>query len=307
MKKFKVIYLILIFIFALSIFGCNGGGVQERPEPKPEEDKEKIPPALTSMDESIHSLIENIEGIDDAIEIKPEDIKPKDEGQKQGQEEEGQSQEQDQQEEQEGQGGDAQQSFAQQPPSPEEEQEMIQRQKDAQVLEKWNSSEEDLKSIHESWNEYESTALKDGADTGKIDQMENALNNLTSYIEVKDRDRALVEANNIILSLSNFMDFYKGNVDGVLGKIEYMARQSYMDAKENNWMEAAEKVNQGDTHISSLRQRSDIEEEQKPLIEKMTLSIEDLEKAIEEENLKLLEIKRDIVIKNVETLKEELK
>ena len=34
--------------------------------------------------------------------------------------------------------------------------------------------------------------------------------------------------------------------------------------------------------------------------------LEDLEKAIAEENLPLLKIKRDIVIKNIETLKEEL-
>jgi hypothetical protein len=299
-RKFKFIYLMLILFFVFgSIVGCGGGG-QERPEPKPDE-KEKIPPALTTMDESIHNLIENIEGIDDVIELKPEDIKPQ-EGQQQGgqgQEEEGQSQE-------EGQQDGAQQSFAQQL-SPEEEQEIIQKEKDAQVLEKWESSEDELKSIHESWNEYESTALKDGADTGKIDQMENALNNLTSYIEEQDKDKVLIEANNIILSLSNFMDFYKGNVEGVLGKIEYMARQSYMDAKENNWTEAGEKAKQGETHISTLRQRADIKEEQKPLIEKLTLSIEDLEKAIVEENLNLLEIKRDIVIKNVETLKEELK
>lgn len=303
MRKIKFIYIFLLLFFVFgNIVGCGGGG-QERPEPKSEGDKEKIPPALTTMDESIHKLIENIEGIDDVIEMKPEDIKPK----------EGQQSEQ-QGGQQGGQQEESQQTMSQQqqqptpPPSPstEEQQEMIQKEKDAQVLEKWKSSEEDLKSIHESWNEYESTALKDGADTGKIDQMENALNKLTSYIEAQDKDGALIEANNIILSLSNFMDFYKGNVDGVLGKIEYMSRQSYMDAKEDNWIGAGEKTQQGETHISTLRQRADIKEEQKPLIEKLTLSIEDLEKAIVEENLNLLEIKRDIVIKNVETLKEEL-
>ena len=297
MKRFKVLYLIGMLVFVAMIIGCSKGA-QERPELKEEADKEKIPPALASMDESIHKLIENIEGIDDVIEIKPKDIEPVEDQQ---QEEKKSGQEQGE----ESKKGEASQTFEQQL-SVQEKQEMVQQDKAAQVLEKWKSSEEDLNSIHELWNEYESTAIKDGADTDRIQKMERALNNLTLYIDAQDQDPALIEANNIILSLSNFMDFYKGNIDGLLGKIEYMARQSYMNAKENNWGGAEEKVTQGDSLITSLRQRANIEEKQKPLIEKMTLSIEDLKKAIEEESLKLLEIKRDIVIKNVETLKNEL-
>ena len=297
MKRFKVLYLIGMLVFVAMIIGCSKGA-QERPELKEEADKEKIPPALASMDESIHKLIENIEGINDVIEIKPKDIEPVEDQQ---QEEKKSGQEQGE----ESKKGEASQTFEQQP-SVQEKQEMVQQDKAAQVLEKWKLSEEDLKSIHELWNEYESTAIKDGANTDRIQQMERALNNLTLYIDVQDQDPVLIEANNIILSLSNFMDFYKGNIDGLLGKIEYMARQSYMNAKENNWGGAEEKVTQGDSLITSLRQRANIEEKQKPLIEKMTLSIEDLKKAIGEESLKLLEIKRDIVIKNVETLKNEL-
>lgn len=297
MKRFKVLYLIGMLVFVAMIIGCSKGA-QERPELKEEADKEKIPPALASMDESIHKLIENIEGINDVIEIKPKDIEPVEDQQ---QEEKKSGQEQGE----ESKKGEASQTFEQQL-SVQEKQEMVQQDKAAQVLEKWKSSEEDLNSIHELWNEYESTAIKDGADTDRIQKMERALNNLTLYIDAQDQDPALIEANNIILSLSNFMDFYKGNIDGLLGKIEYMARQSYMNAKENNWGGAEEKVTQGDSLITSLRQRANIEEKQKPLIEKMTLSIEDLKKAIGEESLKLLEIKRDIVIKNVETLKNEL-
>ena len=182
----------------------------------------------------------------------------------------------------------------------------IARDKESQLLERWDSAEKDLKSIHESWNDYESTAVKDGAVREKIEQMENRLNSLTYYIDIKNKDGALMEANNIILSLSDFLDLYKGNVDGILRKIEYMARQSYMVAKEDDWSKAEEETGKKENYITNLRQRAEIKEEQKPLLEKLILSIEDFEKAIGEENLQLLEIKRDIVIKNIESLMEEL-
>ena len=80
-----------------------------------------------------------------------------------------------------------------------------------------------------------------------------------------------------------------------------------MVAKEGDWEGAEEKTKQRENYITTLRQRADIKEDQKPLLEKLILSIEDLEKAIGEEKIKLLEIKRDIAIKNIESLLDELK
>ena len=283
----------------MGFLGCSPRSRQEENKPKQEELKDKIPPSLASMDEDIHKIIESLEGMEDIKEISPEEIKPKDEEntKKGGENKEGNSQE----------GGEDDMPTFQHELIPQEDANKIARDKESQLLERWDSAEKDLKSIHESWNDYESTAVKDGAGREKIEQMENTLNNLTSFIEMKNKDKALMEANSVILSLSDFLDLYKGNVDGILRKSEYMVRQSYMVAKEGDWEGAEEKTKQRENYITTLRQRADIKEDQKPLLEKLILSIEDLEKAIGEEKIKLLEIKRDIAIKNIESLLDELK
>lgn len=282
----------------MGILGCSPKPRQEESKPKQEELKDKIPPSLASMDEDVHKIIDSLEGMDDVKEISPEEIKPN--------EEEGTKKDSENKKENSQEGGEDDMPTFQHELIPQEDANKIARDKESQLLERWDSAEKDLKSIHESWNDYESTAVKDGAVREKIEQMENTLNNLTSYIEIKNKDKSLIEANNVMLSLSDFLDLYKGNVDGILRKIEYMARQAYMVAKEGDWEEAEEKTKQRENYITTLRQRADIKEDQKPLLEKLILSIEDVEKAIGEEKIKLLEIKRDIVIKNIESLMEEL-
>ena len=282
----------------MGFLGCSPKPRQEESKPKQEELKDKIPPSLASMDEDVHKIIDSLEGMDDVKEISPEEIKPN--------EEEGTKKDSENKKENSQEGGEDDMPTFQHELIPQEDANKIARDKESQLLERWDSAEKDLKSIHESWNDYESTAVKDGADREKIEQMENRLNSLTYYIDIKNKDGALMEANNIILSLSDFLDLYKGNVDGILRKIEYMARQSYMVAKEDDWSKAEEETGKKENYITNLRQRAEIKEEQKPLLEKLILSIEDFEKAIGEENLQLLEIKRDIVIKNIESLMEEL-
>lgn len=264
--------------------GCKP---EERPIPK--EDGKKAPKTLNKFDETIHSVIESIESIEDILRITPEDLKPPEE--KAPEKEEAQEKEK--------------QAFS---PvfSPLGTNEKKQQEKQSKVLEKWESAKKDTEALHELWNQYEPQALKDGADNEKIEEMEESLNDLTSYIEEKERDPALFQANNVVLSLSKFMELYDGNPNGLLGKIEYMARQSYMNGKDENWQSAQEKVKEKDALVSALRQKTDIKEEQKKLIERLIFSLDDLEKIIIKENLPLLKIKRDIVIKNVETLKKEL-
>lgn len=298
MRKLLAIYLVIIVSF-MGFLGCSPRSRQEENKPKQEELKDKIPPSLASMDEDIHKIIEGLEGMDDVKEISPGEIKPK--------EEENTKKDSENKEEKSQEGGENNMPTFQQELIPQEDLNKIERDKESKLLEKWESAEKDLKSIHESWNDYESTAVKDGAGREKIEQMENTLNNLTSFIEMKNKDKALMEANSVILSLSDFLDLYKGNVDGILRKSEYMVRQSYMVAKEGDWEGAEEKTKQRENYITTLRQRADIKEDQKPLLEKLILSIEDLEKAIGEEKIKLLEIKRDIAIKNIESLLDELK
>ena len=303
MKIKKLIYLFIVLVVSCGmILGCRG---QERPVPNSngQKDREKVPKALETMDEKIHSIITNIEGIEEVTQTKPEDLKPPEEQTQQGGQQSGGQQSGAQQS-----GGQSdQQAMLQQQPSPEEKQQKKQMEKQAQVLEKWQKSEENVKSLHESWNGYESSALKDGADQEKVNKMETALNHLTSGIEEKSQDKVLTAANGVILSLSDFMGLYKGNADGTLAKIEYMARQSHMDAKGGDWKAAIQKVDQKDFLVDTLRQVTNLKEKQKPLLDKLNLSIEDFKKAIEQKDLPLVEIKRDIVVKNIETLKNELK
>ncbi|RBP40638.1 hypothetical protein [Garciella nitratireducens] len=299
MKIKKMIYLLTIVIVSCGIIlGCRG---EERliPESKERKNREEIPKTLKAMEQKVHSIIGNLESIEELIKIKPEDIEPP--------KTQSEKQEKPKGEEPEPQSGDqsSQQAVVQQP-SIEQEQQKKQMQKQAQVLEKWQKSEEDIKSLHESWNAYELNALKDGGDQGRIDKMETALSSLTSGIEEKNKEKALVAANDVILSLSDFMGLYKGNVDGTLAKIEYIARQSYMDSKEGDWEAATEKIEDKNSLIDALRQGADIKEKQEKLIDKLNLSIEDLKIAIEQKDLSLVEIKRDIVVKNIEILKNEL-
>lgn len=311
MRLKKILSILIVWVISWGlIIGCQGGQQEQRLEAKPKHDKERIPEVLTTMDERVHSIISSIEGIEEINQLKPEDLKP----QEQQQQQEGQSQAQESEGDQSGGGSsqsdqEGQQEGGQQQdqPSLQEQQEKIEMEKQAQILEKWESAQDKIKSLHESWNGYESSAKKDGGDQQKIDKVEKALNALTTNIEAKNEEAVLNASNDMILFLSDFMGLYKGNVNGTLGKIEYLARQCYMDAKEDNWQAAGEKVQEKDSLIDTLRQIANIEKKQEPLLEKLNLSLEDLQKAVEENDLALLKIKRDIVIKNIDTLKQELK
>ncbi|MCR1900117.1 hypothetical protein NSA47_14200 [Irregularibacter muris] len=301
MKKIRDLakaFIIILVIFSLlgMAVGCRA---QERPSPEGKQDKEKIPGPLKAMDEHVHDMINQIESIEEVGRIKPEDVMPK-ENQEQSEEQQTQ------------QGGEQQQqesSSTMESPQEEQEREDIEKSKEkqAQIIEKWQESQEALKSLHESWNEYESMVIKEGVDMNKITEMEKALYDLTTYITEEERDLVLQECNNVILALSNFMDVYKGNPDGTLGKMDYLTRQSYLDAKEGSWFQAKIRVEPRESLMNTLRQIADIPEKQKPLVEKLRLSLEDLEKAIENENLPLLRIKRDIALKNLEDIRHELK
>lgn len=293
-KKFYLVLAIILSIILSSCMGSNEKG-------KELEKKEKAPETLSKVSEGLDNLLSAVDSIEElmklsesefqAIHLKEQQSEKKnqqDQGQSnEGNQQNGQQQNQSQQNQNQGQNSENQSA----------------RTKDQELIMRWRKIDKDLEEIHKSWNSYEVEAMNKGATVEKGEEFKRNLNSLTVAVENRDIVSILDTASKAFNSLATFFDLYKDEVRGELSRVKYSVHQAFILAQNGNKEEANKLLTETQEHTSRMRQK--LKEDKMKDLEKLSLAINDMQKALDSNSIELLKIKRDIAIENIKSLQEQ--
>ncbi len=285
--KKSLLYILLAILLLVSTV-CACGRKEQRPAP--EEKKESIPKPLQQIGENSQAIIEQMEKLQQEMEKPATQQGEQQQGSRGGGG--GEEQQGGQQEEQ----GGGQQS----PPDPEEE-------KKQRIEKIWEETLKIVEDTHKQWNDYENTAVKDKARNTAISGFESSLNALTVAVNQKKLEATMEHANRMSLVAADFLDLYKNNPDGQIARVRYYLQQSCIDARKGNWDQAQRRVRDGKQAVEELEREAELEEADKGLMEKLSLSVDNMGNAMEDRDLDLLKIKKDIALENLKAVEEKAK
>jgi len=309
--KRMLFYLSLVLVLLVGASTACGRGEQR---PAQQEKKESIPAPLMKIVENSQAIIEQME------KLQQEEQKPaqqQDQGGGQGGQGggdgggQGGGQQGDQ-----GSRGDAgkmqssrgetgggeggQGGEGQGPPSPEQEK----RQK---IEKMWGDTLKTVEDTHKQWNDYENTAVKDNARDDSIRKFETHLNSLTVAVNQRDLLAVMNEANGMSLVAADFLALYRNNPDSDIVRVRHYLQQTCIDARQDKWDNARRSVSSAKQAVGKLEQKVKLEEADRGLISKLRLSIDNLGSAMEDRDLDLLKIKKDIALENLEEVEKKAK
>lgn len=178
----------------------------------------------------------------------------------------------------------------------------------------WNSLEKLIEETHTQSNNYKIKAIEEKADSTKVQKFEEDLNNLTIYIENKDILNAFISNNNMYDDSSYFISLHN-DYKAQTKALKYYINRVYIFGLKSEWSEAIKGINDLESQYSEMLKESnkEIKEKEKPTnddkkkeknLEKLKLSIDSLKQSLDKKDIKLLEIKRSIVVNDLEKVKE---
>ena len=284
-KKFNLI--IILILISISLISCKKlGGKKETKLEK----KDKAPKSLLSLTEELDKVLTSMVDMKKTIELSPLEFEVLEYDKK-----EQSKKDEDKSGENKGESKDEKSKI---------EAENLSS-KDKELTKKWNDIDKKIDKIHNDWNEYEAEAVKKIVNPESTKEFKNILNSCTKAVEARNVDAILDTGSQLTLSLASFFDLYKDEIRGELSKIKYAAYQAYIYGGTDTG-KAKILLDSTVEPINRLRQKLDPEKDKEKLknLDKLNLSIEDMKQTLEENNIKLLEIKRDIIIGNIKDLEE---
>lgn len=302
-KNIALRLLIILVVIILIPTACT----RKQEKPKPKDEGEKVPEKLTAMQDRNEDIIKEIEKIVEEMKKPEEPKKPEEKGQQQQQ---GQSSQQDS----EGggsEGGDSgseggneegQQKNSEKAGGQEKEPQT----KEDKIKKMWEEVKKISEDIHNSWGDYEIQAIENGIKKQELTKFEETINKLTIAIDKKSIEEALVYSNDITYDMAPFFDSYKGNHEGELMRLRYFIRQVLLYGMQGEWDNSEESIAEAEESMNTARAKIKLEKEDQELMEKLGLSIANMKTSIPMKNVELLKIKRDIVLKNADEIKEKL-
>lgn len=174
--------------------------------------------------------------------------------------------------------------------------------KDENIFTLWKDIDKKIAEIHKNWNSYEVESINKGANLEKANILKRNLNLFTTSIENRNIRDIIDTGSKTFNSLAFFFDLYKDETSGDLSKIKYSIYQAYLKAEISDINEAKKLLDLTEEYSVRIRQRLGKDKEKIKLLDKLLLSISDMKLALDNNSIKLLKIKRDIVLKNIKSL-----
>ncbi len=168
----------------------------------------------------------------------------------------------------------------------------------------WNEINENINQLHLKWNDLESKLKKGKVSTDTIDSFDKTLNNLTVASNNNKSLETLTNANGLTLFISQFIKDLGDTNLALIYSIKYYTRQIILDV-------AKQKYNNADKNLDAIKSQEEIlsskvEKENKELVDKLKISLNNLENAISLKDINVIKLKASIIIKNTNTIKEKL-
>lgn len=264
--------LCLLTVCLLSACGQSG----QKPQPKQQsaqqqQQEEKEPKKLKDIEKSIEDLMTELEN--------PSAPKQEAQGQQQGQ---GQGQQQGQSQ---GQGQQQSQGQGQQQP---------------QTKDSWKGVSSIVDNLHFQWNEFMPEAVKKGSSLKFTENFSNSLNNLTTTITTKDKNKTLVAANSLYGSIADLYSLYRTKMSPEIKRMHYLLKNTILTSDASDWTQAEKDMN--GLKASWAISRGSLGKEQEKDQSKIDMSLTELEKVVKEKNLQLTAIKGKVAMSNIKAL-----
>lgn len=188
------------------------------------------------------------------------------------------------------------------PKSLEEKQKEEEEKRQEIITHHWQAVSKKIESVHKDWNSYETEEKKGSLSLEKIDQFRTSINNLTIAIENKDIMKIYEYGSQSLLNISPMFDLYKDDMGGEINRIKHGIYFAYLKFLEDKVLQGTNSLKQLESNINNLKLKLGDDKDKIKLVDKISAAIEDMEKAMRDGSLKLIRIKRDIVIENIEEL-----
>ena len=275
MKKFNFRLLVIILIITISpglIAGCSSSKEAEK-KPSSSSDKTDLPSGLKSIRSELEKLIPQLE---QTAQILP-----------------GSSI---QAEQQSGGGGGEQQS--------EQNTEKEQQPPPSETQDTWSKISDSIKKIHQSWNETEAEVIKEGLSTDVRDKFERALEELTIKTDEKNIEGSMFAALEVYQYYPDMVDLFNSKIPAEFFRLKYEVMLIRAESGRERWEEARAELPRLKAQWDILKKNEALKDED--ISKKTENSLNDLEDAVEKQEVCLVEIKSDIVFKNMDALEKKL-
>lgn len=271
---------------------------QSNDKPAKIEQKETAPETLTTVSDGIDELLTSIDSIIEIIDLTESEYQAQES--KTGKKEDESNQESNNQT---GEGqGNQQQSQGQNQKGKEKEKDTMT--KDEDIFIKWREIDKKLEEVHESWNKYEVEGMKKGITSEKANEFKKNLNLFTVAIENREMEDIMNEGSRAINSIAVFFDLYKDEIRGDLSKIKHSVYQAFIKSQQGNNKAAQDLLTKTEEYTARIRHRLEKDDDKIKDLDRLSLATSDMKLALEDNNIKLLKIKRDIVLNNIKSLQE---
>jgi len=297
----SIILLTVLTVFLLILCGCNKNKQSTEPQAKQMKEtgkEDKVPEDLEKIETSIEKIIKALEG--PAVSIKDEEEENQT-GRKVSQSEKPETEDRDSSKDQQDKvSGESENNDNKEQKSSEDD-ENKDEQKKADVSEDpWQKISATINKLHYEWNAYIPAATKKNASRDLIDNFDNLLNNLTSNIVTKDKNKTLLAANSLYQYIPDFYMLYKTPASPEIKRIRYYIRNAVLNATILNWEQAGKDVD--NLKSTWAIYKNTIDPKNKDLESKLDYSIYELEKVVKANDVYLTDIKGRIAISNTESL-----
>lgn len=170
------------------------------------------------------------------------------------------------------------------------------------IRENWLDIDEKLEKVHSTWNKYAVEALEKGAINERINNFNSDLNKATNFIEKREVLDIYNYTSQAIGSLKYFYELYTEEIRGDIAQLQYQVYQYYIMAITEDLQAALASLSNNSEAINRVKLKIKDDEEKLKDIEKISLAINNLSQALQENSRQLFIIKKDIIIEDLKKL-----
>lgn len=306
---FIIILLLALFTGCSEIFGKSG----ENQSKQNQEQKKSPPKTLISLENTTESMYKDIQEV---IDKRAEEQQEQQQHDKQEKEQQPDKQQEEQQSNQQQQNSEEQQKQddasnekkplegeqKNQQDSTEKEQEQKQDKKqDKYTSIDWNSMKENVEKLQNSWSNYASVAMKDGASNEIIREYENQLDLLTTKVMERQEESLLNAVNDLYKYYPKFLDLYRHQAPPNLKEMKYYIRKIIIESQADQWAESNQALDAIKQAWETAKAR--MEKPDQDTNQKVQTALDSFSRSVQQKNKHLVKLKGEIFINILEEVK----
>ena len=169
----------------------------------------------------------------------------------------------------------------------------------------WQKESMSLMNIHRKWNELEPDAMEAGLPSSSRDAFEQALDRLTLSInEQKLQDSFMAAIDLYQRYTSGLSQVYTLSTPPEFYQVQYQTMAAIAAARNQDWTVASDSIAGVDEPWGLFK--AQVKQADKKLLRRSEFSLQDLQQAVNSQDLNLVTIKGEIVMNNLKALEKAL-